>query len=435
MSWSLTKIVGLVIIPLMIASAIMASLQSINTNTIQPKGEELETEIQNYGRAVPVGKGADSEEEAEEQLKGAIIVNQIQAWNCAIPPGVMGGEAFNSQVSHGDRADKNIAYHVYGRDNDEKRLFRYLYLTGSFPVCSGAEKIDLPNVNLDVALGDLAVTAVTGFAGLAVKKLIEHAEDIANFVTCDTTKAMSRMSGKDMEGIYGRIDLNFRKTVKLGEDTHKLWDANVMRQSSDTGCFLQDSEREIQALWTGQDTAEYLPFPNMDDKPVDTKMTLGLEERVKKYMSSQGGNGGTPIEGGRERFTNDGLADQIGSPGNALAGEVVIDAPLIVPDGTLSGNNLPDDLEDENAYYLFCEGAEGFVQTNTIAPGHEGESTKQSTETIFGVNTEDFTGQQTVTYTYVMVTKNRKSCFEENNIGDSHTTEFEGIEVKYWEEG
>lgn len=410
MSWSLTKVVGLVIIPLMIASAILASLNSIQTRTIDPKGEDANQKVKNYGRTVTVGNNAEDEEAAAEQLKGAMILSQASAWNCAMLPVILDGRMTGDADLSGAQGNSRADYHIYGRSTgDDHKLFMYLYRSKAVPSCTGASEVNLPSVDISLpSIGDV-VNMVT---------LIDDYEDIAAFMTCQVMTSMEKQNGQDMEGVYGRINLDFSMNTKLGRDTnHRLWNINI--KDDDDGCWAQDADREIQHLWKGQDVSQYLPYPKVD-LPYKRKVereTGGIEALKNLYTGGSGDSviGELGVE--NENYDSGGVLNQVGDPGTSLSGEVIIDAPLVIPGGPTSDSNLPWKIR--NGYYLFCKNAEGFIQTNTIGPGYEQESTKQSTETLFGTSVEDYTGASSVTYTYVMITENRKSCFDEVGVDDN----------------
>lgn len=434
MSWSLTKIIGLVIIPLMVASAILASLQSINTETIQPSGEDANQGVKNYGRTVTIGNNVQEESKAREQLKGAIIISQASAWNCAMIPAILNGQlhgdGYNLDSSDAVQDDggsdpEGSDYIVYGRDTgEENRLFMYLWRSKSVPSCTGASEINLPSIDISLpSIGDV-VNMVT---------LIDDYEGIAEFMTCQVKSTMEKQNGHDMEGVYGRIKLDIAMSTKLGNETHNLWAINI--KNNDDNCWGRSGSREIQHLWKGKDISEYVPFPNIDSSK--KKITEDEIAKIKDlYSKAQGGSaiGQKPNE--NENYDDNGILSGVGDPGSALAGEVIVDAPLILPNGPdSSASNLP--WKVRNGYYLFCKGARGFIQSNTIAPSQEQESTKQTTESLLGSTSESYTGASSVTYTYVVVTKKRKACFDqvEPNINpNARTFTVNGVEIKYYVE-
>ncbi|MFB6115648.1 MAG: hypothetical protein ABEK04_05200, partial [Candidatus Nanohalobium sp.] len=215
---------------LMVASAILASLQSINTETIQPKGEQANKLVKTYGRQVVIGANLqeDKMEKANEQMKEMIILNQISAFNCAMIPGVLTAhEDSPENPSNWNENDKKFDYQVYNRYND-KRLFKWLWRARSVPSCTGASQVKLPSVNIDLpSLGDIAKMAT------AWDDVISNLEDVAGFMTCQVKSTMAKQNGHDMEGVYGRIGFETRVNTKLASsDNDKLW-AMSLKTSDD----------------------------------------------------------------------------------------------------------------------------------------------------------------------------------------------------------
>lgn len=423
MSWSLTKVVGLVIIPLMVASAILASLNSINTETITPRGEDANQKVNTYGRHVVIGANVEEPEYASEQMKEMIIMNQISAFNCAMIPGILSAhEDSPEDPSNWDENDKKFDYQVYDRE-EGKRLFRWLWRAKSVPGCTGANQVNLPSVDIDLpSLGDIVKLATPW------DEIISSLEDVAGFMTCQVKSTMAKQNGQDMEGIYGRIEFETKMNTKLARsDNDKLW---TMSLKTSDDCWFQDEKREIQGLWKGDDVSEFIPYPHVDSTAIQTRKEKGYEKIKDLYQDTDT----IASQGGRDTENTDpgGLLGGIGDPGARLAGEVMVDAPLILPGGPSSGDNLP--MKVDHGYYLFCSGVEGYVQTNTIKPTHEQESTIQSTDTLLNIETESYTGGSTLTYTYVHITsENRKSCFDEMNIDDSgEYFSINGVQIKYY---
>lgn len=423
MSWSLTKVVGLVIIPLMVASAILASLQSINTQTIGPQGDRANKIVNTYGRQVPIGSNVNEEWQANEQMKEMIILNQISAFNCAMIPGILQASRSSPQdPSQWNKNDKKFDYQVYHR-NDGKRLFRWLWKARSVPGCTGASQVHLPNV--DVQLPSIADIVKVGTLW---DNVISNVEDVTGWMTCEVKTTMEKQNGHDMEGVYGRINFNTKMDTKLASsDNDKLW-AMSLKTSDD--CWLQDEKREIQGLWKGSDVAEFIPFPSVDSKNIKTRKKTGYKKIKHLYQNTDT----LDSAGGRDTENKNpgGLFSEVGDPGARLAGEVIVDAPLILPGGPKAGDHLPEKVS--NGYYLFCKGVKGYVQSNTIKPDNAQESTRQSTHTLLNIETEHYTGGSTLTYTYVHITSdNRKSCFEEMGISKTeHFFSLNGVQIKYY---
>ncbi|MFB6180576.1 MAG: hypothetical protein ABEJ93_01735 [Candidatus Nanohalobium sp.] len=432
MAWSLKKIVGLVIIPLMVASTVFTSLGSIHTSTIEPKGEDAKTAINDFGRHIVLGKDSNGEV-AAEQLKDATMINQLSAFNCAFMASVMGGNympdsSVNTALNNGE-----VDYTIYNRPDSNMKLGQYLFQTGTFPSCAGAQTMKLPGVDSELP----SVTGVIADSS-RIGQFFQSIDDVMGVLSCNKLTAMQKQVGNDMEGVYGKITFESRKTFALGTGPHDaLWAMNMKAESEAAGCPLHNTPgREVQGLWKGKDASEFMPYPvtGVSSDNIDQRMRQGIK-KIKDFYGDSNYISDDDIprveeEEGKSLWSS--FYSAIGDPDSdaQYAGEVFVDAPLVVENKDAWNNcdtkGFPECIADKS-HYVICENAEGFIQTNTITPGHEQESTNNPAE-LLGAEYDQNTGESSVTYTYIHVTKNNDSCMS----GTPKTAEVSGTEFKYY---
>lgn len=396
MSWSMTKIVGLVIIPLMVASSILASLGSIESNSLGPENEDSNQIIDTHGRNILLGQGVENSEQTSYQMQDAIMLSQMSAINCGLVASlVYEGANKNEPWQSGTVLENDgMEYHyTINRDPNEgnDRALKYLWQADYTPSCVGAEQADITSLEVPSlpSLGDLAMAPIEDVA--------QGINAATEFSTCEVQVQMIKMNGHDMEGVYGRIDFTVQESFKLGEDStvsgtsHGLWTMTLRR---DDGCVWQEEEIRSMPMLQAWDVAEYVPLPES-----------GQEQYVKDEIGDNLGGMSYPgIHGGSsESETGRNTID--GGDYDKRAGEIYMDVPLVEESyiSCGSGASVPDCV-DEHSYYMFCEGAKGYIQTNTIDPYYEQESTSSDA---------DNEGAQSNTFTYIHITEGGTDCVDE----------------------
>lgn len=414
MSWSMTKIIGLVVIPLMVASSILASLGSIESNSLGPQNDESNQIIDTHGRNILLGQGVENSEQTSYQMQDAIILSQMSAINCGMVPSLIYNGVDKKEPWQSGTVLENdgMEYHYTINRNPNEgndRALKYLWQADYTPNCVGAKQADITTLEVPSlpSLGDIATAPIDDVASAI--------NGVTEFSTCEVQVGMIKMNGNDMEGVYGRIDFTVQESFKLGENSpvsgtsHGLW---TMTLRSSDRCIWQEEEIRGMPLLQAWDVAEYIPLPESGQKQfVKDEVGNNLGSMSYPGINDDSNNPGSESETGRNTID--------GGDYDKRAGEIFMDVP-IVEDSYFdcSGGNLPDCL-DEESYYMFCEGAKGYIQTNTIDPYYEQESTSSD------ANNE---GAQSNTFTYVHITEGGTDCLE-----DSGSFDIDGYEIQKYE--
>ena len=76
---SLMQVVAKIVIPLLVGAAILTSLQSIKTSSLDPKVDEANNALDQLGPTkITIGEGVSSDE-ARNQMQAAIVYNMLSA--------------------------------------------------------------------------------------------------------------------------------------------------------------------------------------------------------------------------------------------------------------------------------------------------------------------------------------------------------------------
>lgn len=293
--WSLTKIVGLVILPLMIGSAVLGSLSTIQTTAVEENYGVMDALLEREQNkfvidqkviddAEAIGAGFNSPEPEAEVFRDVIAVSQLSALSCDKTADLISGRIYLAMVNENkvpaDEIDGSsepgftthvpepiqealgeevegpgggqvkqyevTPWHAFpGRPVNNPSLERApnyaLQLTEYTPRCVGVQRAES-------ALPDAGVlTDPLGYVGGGIVDTF-HPVNVWNELTCSTVPSWVEQAGNDMEGRYGRVpfeiseDLN--QPVVLGWDKPgdlsrgMVWQANFINSvQTNTDCF------------------------------------------------------------------------------------------------------------------------------------------------------------------------------------------------------
>ncbi|MFB6180578.1 MAG: hypothetical protein ABEJ93_01745 [Candidatus Nanohalobium sp.] len=388
MSWSLSKIVGLVLVPLLIGSTIMGGYQAIRTGPLNNQSSKVDTLLDKEARHISFGDGV-KEEVAERQFTDALILNQVSAINCRLlfylAAESKNGERLANYVSESKISSEIsgsstyvIKYSIAGRAiNPEKRLFNYLNDTEYVPSCVGTKntvpKIISDNVVQETTSGKVLnpLTAVK----MEGQEIHEISSNIWASLTCDKAPKWARQRGYDMEGKFGKISFSSEKTFFVKENpgqNNRVWKIQTLLDT----CPGSDNFRGPD-FWAAGEWMNLFPYPE-ESSPQE----LGWF------------NGGAPFDGTKN---------------SNLVSDALIDAPTVT-DVNLpeEGGTNSDNYPWHDVSYVICKGAEGYMQTNAFSPGNEGEAT-------YGAEAH-YRGKSTRTYTFIRMERNGKACIDDEDI-------------------
>lgn len=399
MSWSLTKIVGLVIIPLMIATTILSGLSSIQSGPFSQNQDRVETVLDREARHMTLGINNQDEEVdqevANEQFRGLVIYSQISATNCRLLyhfhiQGDNGNKASKYEFDNNrpnkissDNSDRYLfKYVIPGRPNSQdSSLFNYLERSSYVPTCVGtANKINpeiMDNTNREVSReaneGNLFQAAVDGVVG----KFVGGVKDAWNAASCKLEPQWASERGNDMEGKFGKITFEAESTIKAGKaGDSRVWSVQTI---ADTGsCWANNENFYGPSFWAGGEWMNYLPYPKHDN-PLE----------LNYYIN----NAGPPF-----------------NEHKSASMDAIVDAPAITTEDLSSHDGGSGNFPRSKVFYVICSGAQGHVQTNANDATNTGEAIWGKKNSGAG----EYKGKETITYTFIRVTENRESCL--NNI-------------------
>lgn len=411
MSWSLSKIVGLVIVPMLVASTILGAYQSIRSGPLETGKEDTLTTLRKEARHMIVGideqNNVVDQEIAEEQFRELVIYSQISAVNCKLlyfihaqdgegnkASEYIAGNSRPSKLSQditGGGGSKMIKYSIPGRDHDgdgpgdrDNSLFNYLAESTYVPTCLGtANTISHHMVDRRtqaVREGDLLGAAWEVGVGTVVGGLT----DLWNAATCKIAPGWAKGRGNDMEGKYGKITFESRQNLTLSEN--EIWGVNALWDENN--CPAGNENFHGPTFWAGGEWMNYVPYPDGSTTPK------------------------------QENYHINGKSVPFGETKSASM-DAIIDAPIVTTknmSGTRGGGG--DDFPVGDVTYVICDGAEGYVQTNAQNMTNTGEA-------IWGPspynNAGEYEGYSTKTFTFVRVERGAKRCFNEDVMYESGT--------------
>lgn len=403
MSWSLSKIVGLVIVPLLMAATILGAYQTIRTGPLEDNKQSALKTLRKEARHMRVGVNPQgqqvSQEIAEEQFRGLVIYSQISASNCQLmyyiharADGGNGGKlseyiSGNSRPSKISKdlsnADKMIKYSIPSRPNGpngpggrDHSLFNYLAYSDYVPTCIGTGN-KVPNTVNDKRVqemreGDLIGTVYQGTVGTVLGGI----DDAWNAASCKIAPGWAKSRGNDMEGKYGEITFETERRIMITDN--RVWGVNALWDESN--CDLADNENFYgPTFWAGGEWMNYVPDPDGSTTPKD----------LNYHINGQG------VPFGETK---------------SASMDAIIDAPIVLHEdmSDLRSSRGGDSFPVGSVNYVICNQAEGSVQTNAQNMTNEGES-------VFGSSpynrVGEYKGHTIKTWTFIEVNEGAKSCF------------------------
>ena len=399
MSWSLTKIVGLVIIPLMIATTILSGFSSIRSGPFAQNQDRVETVLDKEARHMTVGINGEDEEigqdVANEQFRGLMIYSQISATNCRLlyhfhvqgnngnkASKYKSGDSRPGKISSGNSDRFLFKYVIPGRpNNQDSALFNYLDRSSYVPTCVGtANKIDpeiMDNTNREASREANEGDLIGAVVDVTVGKFVGGVKDAWNAASCKLEPQWASERGNDMEGKFGKITFDTESTIKAGKaGNSRIWSVQTI---ADTGkCWADNENFYGPTFWAGGEWMNYIPYPE-NDNPLE----------LNYYIN----NAGPPF--GEHK---------------SASMDAIIDAPAVTTDDLSSVDGGSGDFPKRHVFYIICDGAEGHVKTNANTGTNTGEAIWGKKNSGAG----EYKGKETITYTFIKVTENRESCM--NNI-------------------
>lgn len=403
MSWSLSKIVGLIIIPLMLAATILGAYQSIKTGPFENNKQKTLQILRKESRHMKIGVNPQGHtvdtQVAAEQFRGLVIYSQISAVNCKLLYYIhaksadgsgdklskyVSGNSLPSEIPKDlSKADHMIKYSTPGRPSGpngpggrDHSLFNYLAYSDYVPTCIGTGN-KIPSVVMDKRVqamrkGDFIGTAFQATVGTVLGGL----DDAWNDLTCKIAPGWAKERGNDMEGKFGKITFNTKKQLIIRNN--KVWGVNALWDESN--CDAADNENFYgPGFWAGGEWMNYVPYPAGSTTPKD--------------MNYQINGKGVPF-----------------GETKSASMDAIIDAPITLNKdmSELRSHRGGDRFPVGQVNYVVCKGAEGYVQTNAQNMTNTGESIWGSSPYN---NAGEYKGFSTKTFTFIHVTKGRKSCF------------------------
>lgn len=478
--WSLTKIIGLVIIPLMIGSAVLGSLQTMKTASVDEQYGMMDAILERENNRLYIDQTAienatDSEyyhadHPGTEMFRDVIAVSQISAISCDRASDLISGRMIMTFVRHEDGGDrigfkisdslkneidgdfrKNPFYAIPGRNPQDLMLERApnyaLQFTGYTPRCVGVQRVEssLPS--------DKILTNPVGYvAGGTYDAIVSAPGDFWGAINCNRVPGWVKRSGNDMEGRYGRvpfkIDSNVEDPIILAVDKRGslrrdyVWTANFINEEGEGDCWAGGAVGAVAAGGVAVGAAAFGTAAGAN--PV-TGALMGAAAGTAVMTSNDWADFNVKViptlaGAGFARYTPYDLEVIEGDanwPGVGLKmGQVVVDAPAVLSEsdeGYIEYGNVgnEDDREErglrfqERAKYVLCPGTTGYIQTNREDNGRGGG------EHVVGDDPSVSSSKMT---TYIRVTGgDPDSCVTEGSDGESYVKITDDVRIRYWE--
>lgn len=364
---------------------IFTGVGNVNTDVIQPYQETASEGLSQLQttRHVEVGGEFGHPKSAFRQM---VVYNMLSAANCKLVSATI--------LESSDETDTN--YITYFSDNRFEILREHIDVQEE---CTGS-------ITDDITPGFLAYT--------------------------DTGNANTQ-SGQDYEGRQGIIEFNVSEgeTFTLNNNANgeliKMELSGVADKFSDINLGWLDGVQPD--FWTGDRVSAYIPAGlthsgewEVKDHELYGQDKAGNTEPINP-RAAQGTDRKEPVS---QRGYSTGWIeddDNLGSIAQLWHYRIRMDGvPIIVNDRDYNDFGRESDPEDtsefeafiQDAQYVFCEGAEGYVQTNAKYPNYGGEATSSTAK------------KENAVYPKVSITNGANSCIEDYIVRDSRYNNYAG---------
>ncbi len=294
--WSVTKLIGLVIIPLMIGSAVLGSLQTMKTESVDDKYNAMDAILERENNKVYIDQNVmerarnhddfSSENPGTEIFRDVIATSQLTAISCTKTGQLISGQMLyantepsseeverNGNSAQGfsitiprdtrDRIEeatgdedayKEIPWHTFpGRLTRnpfyEKAPNYAVQFTEYTPRCVGVQNAEsvIPGSAFAGAINGFLSNPIDYTVGGTIDTVISAGEGVWNYFSCTSTPQWAKTSGNDMEGRYGRVPFelseNLEEPIILAREKpgdirrDAVWTANFIVSSQDDTCW------------------------------------------------------------------------------------------------------------------------------------------------------------------------------------------------------
>jgi len=408
---SLRKLVVVVLLPLMFGAIVLAGLQQMKSDQLNIWQENARQDINQEARHIVIGQNTDGtimeQDKAKEQFRDLVIYSQISGVNCQLLYWIHGsidnesGDARASEYMSGsfwpNKIDQNsrykIKYSIPSRwSSDYYRLFNYLERSNYVPTCVGVDN-EISSHLVDKRIKALRNGNMLNAAWqFTVGTLVGGLEDFWNMINCKQEPSWLSNRGNDMEGRYGRITFEAETTFFPGKNSgnrNKIWSAQFLNEIGN--CPADNEEFIGPEFFQANEWMDYLPNP--DEKTPEE--------------ANYGVNGNSPNLVEHQSAESDAIID---AP--ALTDEKLryLDPEEDYSSSGAEGGTGYGDFPRRYTWYVICEGASGYVQTNANAIWNNGEAVWGKDNKIVG----EYRGFESRAFTFVEIEENKTSCL--NNV-------------------
>ncbi len=406
---SIKKLVVIVLVPLMFGAFILAGLQQIKSNELAFWQENARQDINQEARHIVIGQTPEGEEisqrKSKEQFRDLVIYSQISAVNCQLLYWIhgsvesgqdeIGGQRVSEYVSGytwpnkiAQNSEKKIKYSIPGRlDSNWNRPFNYLERSNFVPTCTGTGNAISHHI-VDKRSQALREGDLVGIAfQFTVGTLLGGLEDLWNMANCKQEPGWLSNRGNDMEGRYGRIGFSTEKTIFPGRDSgSRVWAAQFLNYIGN--CPANNEEFVGPEFYEANEWNDYLPYPD-DGAGSPQDLNYGVNGNSPPFNEHQSAESDTIIDA--PILTDEDIDDDV--------------------DGSEYGDNGGNgwgDFPRRKVWYVICEGASGYVQTNANTIWNSGEAVWGKNNKIVG----EYKGFESRTFTFVHIEENKTACLE-----------------------
>ncbi len=428
--WSLTKVIGLVIIPLMIGSAVLGSLQTMKTESVDEEYDTVDMLLERENNRLYIDNSTiqraidhddfTSEYPGTEMFRDVIAVSQLSAISCTKTGQLISGQMLyantvpNSEevtrddtgnsdrgflitipddtkeriteATNDDDAWKTIPWHTFpGRATQnpfyEKAPNYAVQFTDYTPRCVGVQNAD------SVIPGSAFAGAINGFlsdpigytVGGTIDTVLSASADVWNYFSCKSTPGWAKRSGNDMEGRYGRVPFklseDLERPIILARDNKgevrrdAVWTANYVVGEQDDTCWQGYVAGAVTAVGFGAAAVGASATGNPWAGSTIAVVGAGV---VTSHEWGSGDIAIIPSLAGLQfaryaPYSVDVIDGDSNWPGiNLKLGHVVVDAPVVLEPGDEGDIEVGDPGDDERGINF---GAEAKY---VLCPGTEG---------------------------------------------------------------
>lgn len=473
--WSMTKVIGLVILPLMIGSAVLGSLQTLKTESVDEEYGTMDALLESRHSDIIIDNKSlsqahenslyTSSRPGREIIRDAIIVNQLSALSCDKAGNLINGYMLFGYLGQRDTTDDGTAFYpirvdyslyqgvsesdnhpyyaISGRPPEgqqanlvfERAPLYASQFTDWNPACIGMQKTS-----------DFTMDPVGSMIDGAVDTVTSIPADTFDFFTCTSTPSWAKNSGNDMEGRYGRIPFKISDDISepiilssgAGKPPNirndRVWAANFAVKGGtcwqEVGLGVLGSTAAIVGgTATGNPAVGVIAAG-----AVVTSMDYSTNLQIIPTMAGLKWSSYAPyhskiIEGDRNWATDD---------LDLRKGHIVVNTPMYLagnnPESYIHSPDLGNDGKSteralrlrERARYVLCPGVEGYIQTNRENDGRSGG------EHVVGSDNPDI-GATHITSYVVVTSEDAGSCMEGSS--NSYVTLADRLVFSYYDDG